>query len=468
MATGRSDYPNQINNVLGFPYIFRGALDVRASTINDEMKIAAARALADLAREEVPDEVTSAYRGRHLRYGRDYLIPTPFDPRLITHVPPAVAHAAERSGVARKPVRSKAAYVDRLRSRLDPTASSMQQIIDRVRQNPKRMVFAEGEEESAIRAAIAWHNNGLGTPILIGREESVTSVMDSMGVDIPETLEIHNARRSARNTSYAEFFYAKNQRHGMLFRDCQRQVNQDRNIFGACMVESGDADAMVTGLTRNPITVLNDIQKVIDRRPGERVFGLTVMVAKGRTVLISDSLVHELPTKEDLADITIQTAAFAKRLGLTPRCALLSFSTFGSRETEKTKRVLDAVSELDRRADTGGIDFEYDGEMTASVALDQDLLDRYPFCRLTEPANVLIMPALHTANVSSQLLSQLGGGTVIGPLLLGLSKPVQVLPMNASVSDILNLAALAADSVTDATVESAGADLSGSIATAAE
>jgi len=471
MATGRSDYPNQINNVLGFPYIFRGALDVRASTINDEMKIAAARALADLAREEVPDEVTSVYRGRHLRYGRDYLIPTPFDPRLITHVPPAVAHAAELSGVARMPITSKATYVDQLRSRLDPTASKMQQIIDRVRANPKRMVFAEGEEETVIRAAIAWHNNGLGTPILIGREEAVTSVMDSMGVEIPDALEIHSARRSAVNEAYAERLYQRNQRHGMLFRDCQRRVNQDRNIFGACMVANGDADAMVTGLTRNPIAVLDDITKVIDCRWDERVFGVTIMIAKDRTVLISDSLVHELPSREELADITMQTAAFARRLGLKPRCALLSFSDFGSRETEKTKRVLDAVSELDRRAERGEIDFEYDGEMTASVALDADLLDRYAFCRLSEPANILIMPALHTANVSSQLLSQLGGGTVIGPFLMGLSKSVQILPMNASVSDILNLAALAADSAKGSASagiddEDAGGDES--VATAAE
>ncbi len=462
MATGRSDYPNQINNVLGFPYIFRGALDVRASTINDEMKIAAARALADLAREEVPDEVTSVYGGRHLRYGPDYLIPTPFDPRLITHVPPAVAHAAELSGVAQKPIQSKPAYVHKLRSRLDPTASRMQQIIDRVRANPKRMVFAEGEEETSIRAAIAWHNNGLGTPILIGREEAVTTVMDSMGVDIPDSLEIQNARRSPNKSDYAEMLYARNQRQGMLFRDCQRQVNQDRNIFGACMVESGDADAMVTGLTRNTISVLDDIQKVIDPRPGERVFGLTIMIAKGRTVLISDSLIHELPSKEELADITIQTAGFARRMGLTPRCALLSFSSFGSRQTDKTRRVQDAVRELDGRY----VDFEYDGEIAANVALDQDLLDHYTFCRLTEPANVLIMPALHTANVSSQLLSQLGGGTVIGPLLLGLSKPVQILPMNASVSDILNLAALAADSAAAEPARSGLED--GGMATAAE
>ncbi|MGI9508316.1 MAG: phosphate acyltransferase, partial [Geminicoccaceae bacterium] len=433
-----------------------------------------ARALADLAREDVPDEVTSAYRGRHLRYGPDYLIPTPFDPRLITHVPPAVAEAAERSGVAQKPIKNNAAYVDQLRSRLDPTASRMQQIIDRVRANPKRMVFAEGEEETAIRAAIAWYNNGLGTPVLIGREEAVTSVMDSMGVDIPEGLEIQNARRSSNKTNYAEFLYMRNQRSGMLFRDCQRQVNQDRNIFGACMVANGEADAMVTGLTRNAVNVLDDVQKVIDPKVNERVFGLTVMVAKGRTVLISDSLVHELPSTEELADITVQTARFARRLGLTPRCALLSFSAFGSRQTEKSKRVQDAVAELDRRAaEHEEIDFEYDGELTAEVALDPELLERYPFCHLSEPANVLIMPALHTANVSSQLLSQLGGGTVIGPLLLGLAKPIQILPMNASVSDILNLAALAADSSDEPTAANAApevgeTDLDSGVATAAE
>jgi malate dehydrogenase (oxaloacetate-decarboxylating)(NADP+) len=254
----------------------------------------------------------------------------------------------------------------------------------------------------------------------------------------------------------------------MLFRDCLRQVNQDRNIFGACMVAAGEADAMVTGLTRSPLSILNDIQKVIDRRVGERVFGLTIMIARDRTVLISDSMVHELPTKEELADITAQTAAFARRLGLTPRCALLSFSNFGSRQTDKTRRVLDAVTELDRRAEISGLDFEYDGEMTASVALDGDLLARYPFCRLTGPANVLIMPALHTANVSSQLLSQLGGGTVIGPLMLGLAKPIQILPMNASVSDILNLAALAADSAVSPVETAAKTDVNDGIATAAE
>jgi malate dehydrogenase (oxaloacetate-decarboxylating)(NADP+) len=447
MATGRSDYPNQINNVLGFPYIFRGALDVRASTINDQMKIAAAKAIAALAREEVPDEVALAYRGKRLRYGPNYLIPTPFDPRLITAVPPAVAAAAEASGVARKPIQNMPAYVDRLRARLDPTASRMQQIIDKVRAQPKRVVFAEGEEEKTIRAAIAWYNNGLGTPVLIGREEAIVGTLESMGLEIPEGLEITNARRSVRNTAYAELLYDRMQRHGMLARDCQRQVNQDRNVFGACMVASGDADAMVTGLTRNYINALADVRKVIDPREGERVFGLTIVVARDRTVFISDTMVHELPTREELADITIQTARFARRMGITPRCALLSFSTFGSRQVQKAIRVQEAVEELDRRH----VAFEYDGEMSVDVALDPELMERYPFCRLTGPANVLIMPALHSANISSRLVSQLGNGTVIGPILQGLSKPVQILPMNASVSEILNLAALAAHDAADGT-----------------
>jgi malate dehydrogenase (oxaloacetate-decarboxylating)(NADP+) len=447
IATGRSDYPNQVNNVLGFPYIFRGALDVRATTINDAMKIAAAYAIAALAREDVPDEVSAAYRGRRLRYGPDYLIPTPFDPRLITAVPPAVADAAMQSGVARKPIVDRERYCDSLRARLDPTASRMQLIIDRVRAHPKRMVFAEGEEEKTIRAALAWLNQGLGTPILIGREDRVRETMAGMGIaQAPEGLEIHNARLSARNADYADFLYRRAQRRGMLFRDCQRQVNQDRNVFGAAMVAHGDAEAMVTGLTRNYTNVLRDVLKVIDPKPGERVFGLTIMVARGRTVFIADTAVHELPDRTELADIAIQTARTARRMGFTPRVAFLSFSTFGNRRVEKAMRVQDAVEGLDQR----NVDFEYDGEMSVDVALDRELLALYPFCRLSAPANVLIMPALHTAHISSRLLQQLGGGTVIGPVLVGLSKPVQILPMNASVSDMLNLAALAAyDAIED-------------------
>ncbi len=440
IATGRSDYPNQVNNVLGFPYIFRGALDVRATTINEEMKIAAAHALAELAREEVPDEVSAAYRGRRLRYGPDYLIPAPFDPRLITAVPSAVAKAATESGVARKPMVDRERYTDTLRARLDPTASRMQMIIDRVRANPKRMVFAEGEEEKTIRAAMAWRNMGLGTPILIGREERIAETLAGMGLERPDGLEIHNARLSTRNADYTRFLYGRTQRSGQLLRDCQRQVNLDRNVFGTCMVAHGDADAMVTGLTRNYTSVLRDVHKVIDPMPGERLFGQTMMVARGRTVFIADTAVHELPTSVELADIAIQAAHSAQRMGFTPRVAFLSFSTFGNRRVERAMRTQDAVAELDRRE----VDFEYDGEMSADVALDPELLDLYPFCRLSGPANVLIMPALHSAHISSKLLRHLGGGTVIGPLLIGLSKPVQILPMNASVSEIINLAAIAA------------------------
>ncbi len=441
IATGRSDYPNQINNVLGFPYIFRGALDVRASAINEAMKIAAAHAIAALAREEVPDEVTAAYRGRKLRYGRDYLIPTPFDPRLITHVPPAVAKAAMESGVARRPIADLERYRAELRSRLDPTASRMQLVIDRVRANPKRVVFAEGEEARTISAALAWHNSGLGRPVLIGREDRVRATAQAMGIEHLEGVEIHNARLSEHNQLYAEFLYRRQQRNGLLFRDCQRLVNQDRNVFSACMLAHGHADAMVTGLTRNYRTVLDGVTLVLDPSPGARVFGLTVMVARGRTVFIADTMVHELPDPVELADIATQTAATARTMGFEPRVALLSFATFGNPPVAKAARVREVVLELDRRK----VDFEYDGEMAPDVALDVELMrQHYPFCRLSGPANILIMPALHSAHIASKLLQQLGGGTVIGPLLVGLERPVQIVPMNASVSDMLNIAAIAA------------------------
>ncbi|MEZ5847205.1 MAG: NADP-dependent malic enzyme [Geminicoccaceae bacterium] len=440
VATGRSDYPNQVNNVLGFPYIFRGALDVRASSINDAMKIAAAYAIAALAREEVPEEVSAAYQGKRLRYGREYLIPTPFDPRLITHVPPAVAQAAIESGVARRPIISKERYSDQLRSRLDPTASRMQMIIDRVRAEPKRLVFAEGEEEQSLSAAIAWRNSGLGTPVLVGREERILEALSTMGISQPEGLEIHNARLSEHNRTYAEYVYERQWRHGMLFRDCQRAVNLDRNVFGACMVAHGHADAMVTGLTRRYTTVIRDLGMALDNEPGRSVLGITIVVARGRTVFIADTTVNELPSPEEQADIAIQTAAFARQMGLVPRVAFLSFATFGNPRLTKAERVRDAVREMDRR----DVDFEYDGEMAADVALDPELMALYPHCRLSGPANVLVMPALHTAHIASKLLRQLGGGTVIGPVLSGLSKPVQIVSMNATVSDILNLGAIAA------------------------
>jgi len=441
IATGRSDYPNQVNNVLGFPYIFRGALDVRASTINEAMKIAAAEALAGLAREDVPDEVAAAYSGERLTYGPDYIIPAPFDPRLIWAVPSAVAKAAMDSGVARKPILDMDAYKRALRARLDPTAAGLDQIFERVRAEPKRVVFAEGEEEKTIRAALLFRESGFGTPVLVGREERIRSTMAAMGLSSPEGLEIHNARLSHHNKRYTDLLYARQQRQGMLHRDCQRLVNQDRNVFAACMVACADADAMVTGVTRNSFDVLDEVSRVIAVKPDCVLFGLTVLLAREHTVLIADTLVHEVPSSAQLADIAIQAAAKARQLGLEPRVALLSYSNFGNPMGPGVERVREAVALLDQRR----IDFEFDGEMSADVALDEGLMRRlYPFCRLSGPANILVMPGLYSANIAAKLLPQLGGGTVVGPLLLGLSHPVQIVNMGATVSDLVNLAALSA------------------------
>src|SRR5487761_35555 len=441
IATGRSDYPNQVNNVLGFPYIFRGALDVRASTINDAMKIAAAEALASLAREDVPDEVAAAYSGERLTYGPDYIIPAPFDPRLIWAVPSAVARAAMDSGVARKPIIDMEAYKRSLRGRLDPTAAGLELIFERVRAEPKRVVFAEGEEEKTIRAALLFAGSGYGTPVLVGREDRIRSTMAAIGLSSAQGLEIHNARLSHNNQRYTDFLYERQQRHGMLYRDCQRMVNQDRNVFAACMVACADADAMVTGVTRNSFDALDEVSRVIAVKHGCELFGLTVLLARERTVLLADTLVHEMPSSAQLADIAIQAAAKAHELGMTPRVALLSYSNFGNPMGKDGQRVRDAVGLLDER----GAGFEYDGEMSADVALAERLMRQlYPFCRLRGPANILVMPELHSANIAAKLLPRLGGGTVVGPLLLGLSQPVQIVNMGATVSDLVNLAALAA------------------------
>jgi len=439
-ATGRSDYPNQINNVLGFPYIFRGALDVRASTINEAMKVAAAKALAELAREDVPDEVDRAYAGRRLRYGPEYIVPVPFDPRLIVTVPVAVAQAAMETGVARRPITDMTAYRHELRARLDPTADSLQLIFERVRNNKKRIVFAEGEDERAIRAALAYRTAGYGDPILIGREEWIADVIKKAGLPEDHGLEIHNARVSENNRAYTEFLYRRLQRKGFLQRDCQRLVNNDRNIFASLMVERGDADGMVTGLTRSFTQSLTDINRVIAPADNTLLFGLSIAVMRGRTVFISDTSVNELPTPEQLVEITIRTAQKARQLGHEPRVALLSFSNFGQPMRDRAERIREAVRLLDKQP----VDFEYDGEMSPDVALDYDLMRRfYPFCRLSGPANVLIMPALHTADIGAKLLQKMGG-TVIGPIVMGLSKPAQIVPMGATVSDVVTAAALAA------------------------
>ncbi|MGA6977988.1 MAG: NADP-dependent malic enzyme, partial [Pseudolabrys sp.] len=328
MATGRSDYPNQINNVLGFPYIFRGALDVRASAINMEMKIAAARALAELAREDVPDEVAALY-GARPKFGPDYIIPVPFDPRLISFVPPAVAQAAMDTGVARKPIVDMDAYRHQLNARRDPIAGTLVHVFDRLRRQPKRVVFAEGEEEQVIRAAASFVHQGLGTALLVGREDRVRQSADDNGIELGEGIEIVNARLSTRNASYINYLYERLQRRGYLVRDCQRLVNQDRNHFAACMVALGDADAMVTGVTRNFSVALEDIRHVIDPKPGHRVIGVSVVIARGRTVLVADTAVTEMPGSHEIAEIAIEAAGVARRLGYEPRLALLAFSTFG-------------------------------------------------------------------------------------------------------------------------------------------
>jgi malate dehydrogenase (oxaloacetate-decarboxylating)(NADP+) len=441
IATGRSDYPNQVNNVLGFPYIFRGALDVRASTINDAMKIAAAEALAELAREDVPDEVAAAYSGERLTYGPDYIIPAPFDPRLIWAVPSAVARAAMDSGVARKPITDMSAYQRSLRGRLDPTAAGLESIFAKVRANPQRVVFAEGEEEKTIRAALQFAGSGYGTPVLIGREERIKSTMATMGLSAAEGLEIHNARLSQHNKRYTDFLYARRQRDGMLYRDCQRQVNLDRNVFAACMVACGDADAMVSGVTRNSFDVLDEISRVIEVRDDSVMFGLTILLGRERPLLLGDTLVHETPSAGQLADIAVQAAATAREFGLVPRVALLSYANFGNPTGPDCERVRHAVRLLDERRP----DFEYDGEMSPDVALDNRLMRQlYPFCRLGGAANILVMPGLNSANITAKLLPHLGGGTVVGPLLMGLDRPVQIVNIGATVSDLVNLAALAA------------------------
>ncbi|MGD0762790.1 MAG: NADP-dependent malic enzyme [Roseiarcus sp.] len=440
IATGRSDYPNQVNNILGFPYIFRGALDVRAKTINMEMKIAATHALAELAREDVPDEVAHAYRGARPRFGRDYIIPVPFDPRLIHVVPIAVAKAAIDSGVARRPIADMNAYEAQLSARRDPVASVMQGIIERVRHRPKRVVFAEGEEEQVIHAAYSFVNQGLGKAILVGREERVRAVAEQAGFDIMDKgVEVHNAGLSTRNALYAQFLYERLQRRGYLLRDCQRLINQDRDYFAAAMVAQGDADALVTGVTRNFSIALEEVRRVIDCKPGHRVVGVSLILARGRAVLVADTAITELPTAEELAEIAVEAAGVARRLGYEPRVAMLAFSNFGHPPGERALRVQEAVRILDAHR----VDFEYEGEMGADVALNKELMGAYPFCRLTDTANVLVMPALHSAAISTRVAQELGGATVIGPLIVGLEKPVQIVSLGAKDSDIVNMATLA-------------------------
>ncbi|MCZ7594445.1 MAG: NADP-dependent malic enzyme [Hyphomicrobium sp.] len=440
VATGRSDYPNQINNVLGFPFIFRGALDVQASTINEAMKIAAAEALADLARAEVPDQVAAAFHGRRPTFGPEYIIPAPFDPRLIVNVPTAVAKAAMDSGVARKPIVDMDAYVAQLEGRLDPLAGWLQSTFSAVRSDPKRVVFAEGEEPAVIRAAHSYFSQGFGVPILIGSTDVVREQFRALGMVLRPEYEILDTRKNPYMEEFSAYLYARLQRRGYLKRDCQRLVANERNVFGTLMVAHGHADALVSGVTRNWTSVYDDVQRVIDAEPGRNVIGVSLALLRGRAVLIADTSVHDMPTAEELADIATEAARAARNFGIEPRVALLAYSTFGQPRGERSDQVREAVAILDERQ----VDFEYDGDMAADVALNRDLMRHYPFCRLSDTANVLVMPAFHAASISTNMLKELGGATVIGPILVGLSRSVQICGFGAKDSDVVNMAAIAA------------------------
>ncbi|MBV1901007.1 MAG: NADP-dependent malic enzyme [Kordiimonadaceae bacterium] len=440
VATGRSDYPNQVNNVLGFPYIFRGALDVRARTINEEMKVACAQALAELAREDVPDEVAAAYGGEQPHYGPDYIIPAPFDPRLIRRLPVAVAKAAMETGVARKPIANMEAYELELAARLDPTASMLSGMFEELKKKPlQRVVFAEAEEEKVLRAAVGFKAAGYGIPVLVGYEAPIREKLRELGIEDNE-FEIRNASNTKRVGDYVDYVYERLNRRGFLLRDIKRMVKRDRNVFAACMVATGDADAIVTGVTRHYWRSLTHVRRVIDPMPGQRPFGLSMIVTRGRTVFMADTTVNERPSAQELADIAQSAAQFVRRLGHEPRAAFLSFSNFGNPPSDKTKHIREAVAILDEQ----DVDFEYDGEMQADVALNKDLMALYPFMRLSGPANILIMPALHSANIAYKLLAELGDGRVVGPMLLGMEKSVQIARMTSTASDLVTVAGLAA------------------------
>ncbi|TXC69546.1 NADP-dependent malic enzyme [Sphingomonas ginsenosidivorax] len=441
VATGRSDYPNQVNNVLCFPFIFRGALDVRATGINDAMKIAAANAIAELARQRVPEEVALAYGVSH-SFGPAYIIPAPFDPRLMEVVSSAVAKAAMDSGVATKPILDMEAYRQRLRARLNPTTSVLSMAYEGARAHPKRVIFAEGEEEVVLRAAIQFREGGYGTPVLVGRDD-VPDRLRALGVTDPESFELHNSRRSPLVPKMVDLLYARLQRRGYLRRDCERMVNQDRNIFGALLLQLGEGDAMITGITRTYGETMRQVYRVIDPAAGKTPFGIHLVVGQSHTVFIADTAINERPTAEQLADFAEQTAAVARRMGHEPRVAFLSYSNFGNPKGEWIDNIRDAVTVLDGRQ----VGFEYEGEMAPDVALNPKQLKNYAFARLSGPANVLIMPGLQSAHISAKLLRELGGDSVIGPMLIGMDKPVQVAPMTSTASELVTLAVLAAGGV---------------------
>jgi len=440
VATGRSDYPNQVNNVLGFPYLFRGALDIHARAINDEMKIACAHALANLAREDVPDEVAMAY-GRKLSFGRDYIIPTPFDPRLIYRIPPAVARAGMDTGAARRPIIDMDAYEAVLKSRMDPTAEMLRNLNSRARAAQSTVIFAEGDDSRVLRAAVQFQRAGLGKALVVGRPDDVRDKLTAEGMaDAVEDLEVVNASTTAHLETYKDFLYKRLQRHGYDHQDVHRMASRDRHIFAALMLAHGHGDGMVTGATRKSAQVLDLINHVFDAGPHDGAVGVTAVLHKGRIVLVTDTLVHEWPNEQDLADIAERGAAVARSLGLEPRVAFLSFSTFGYPVSERAEKMHVAPTVLDER----GVDFEYEGEMTVDVALNPKAAAHYPFSRLTGPANVLVVPARHSASISVKLMQEMAGATVIGPILSGIEKPVQICSTVSTVNDIMNMAVIAA------------------------
>ena len=441
IATGRSDYPNQVNNLIGFPYIFRGALDVRAKTINEEMKTAAADAIAKLAREIVPEEVAAAMGGETPSYGKEYIIPSTFDPRLISVIPVAVARAAMSSGVARKNIENFDIYSEQLKQRLDPSVTIMQGINSKIKKNKKRVVFADGEDENTLKAAIAFKNSNLGTPIIVAKEKVVKERLKEIGYGENFDIEIVNSTKKDKREKYVNFLFKKLQREeGLLERDCDRMVRNDRVIWGSCMVACGDADAMVTGNTRRYAQSLEKIKKVVEPRPGEIMFGLNMVVNKGKTVFIGDTSVHEYPTSEQLAEIAISAARVVRLFGFDPKVAFLSHSTFGQPLTSRTKHIRDAVEILKNKE----VDFKFDGDMQPDVALNNEYADLYPFSEIVGKANILIMPGQHSATISHKMMKSLGGAKVIGPLLIGLGQPIEIAPLRSSTSDILNLASVAA------------------------
>lgn len=442
VATGRSDYPNQVNNVLGFPFIFRGALDVQATAINEEMKIAAAEAIAALARERVPEEVAAAY-GKNQQFGTEYIIPAPFDPRLIERVSIAVAKAAMDSGVAQKPIEDFEAYGQALKARLNPTTAVLTQVFEDLKKNPKRMIFAEAEDEVTLRAAIQYRDFGYGTPVLVGRTDATRAMLVELGVDDPDSYEIQNSADSIHVPEMVEYLYKRLQRRGFMERDVRRMVNQDRNVFASLLLALGRGDAMISGLTRPFAQTMKEVQLVLDPKPGHLPFGIHLMIGKNYTVFLADTTINERPTAEELAHIATETAAVARRLGHEPRVAFLSFSTFGNPSGKWLENIRDAVHILDQEKPN----FEYEGDIAPDAALNPKVMANYPFCRLSQPANVLIMPGLQSANVSAKLLRELGGNATIGPMLLGMEKPVQIAPMTSIAPDVLQLAVLAAAGV---------------------